>query len=191
MLAAKAALIGARNERVRRPAGDETDPDRAAVTAAIETEHRLRGHAGTLAFRSRRPLHAAFDELSLPLISATGDNRVPWEVFTATEFDGTFPPRFPKYLKELEGKLVTLNGFMQPLRDDSALTAFLAIQYPVGCWYCEMPELPGMVLVELPQGKVKALTRGGVRVTGRLALNPSDPESFLYTLEDAAAVDSE
>ena len=62
---------------------------------------------------------------------------MPWEVFTATEYDGKFPPQFPKYLQELSGKTVSFTGFMQPLRDEAEPNAFLFIPYPIGCWYCE------------------------------------------------------
>lgn len=143
------------------------------------------GHIGSLAFRSRRPLLSTFGDLHLPPISETGVNPIPWELVSATEFEGQFPPRFPNYLQELKGKQVSLTGFMQPLRDDAELTAFVLIAYPVGCWYCEMPELTGMVYVELPPGEGVAYQRGILRVTGRLSLNSTDPEDFLYTLRGA------
>ena len=95
------------------------------------------------------------------------------------------------YLKELAGKKVQLAGYMQPLGEGSEVASFLLIENPVGCWYCEMPELPGMVLVELPSGKARPVTRGPLRVTGRLALNGDDPERFLYTLEEAQADEME
>ena len=41
------------------------------------------------------------------------------------------------------------------------------------------------VFVELPRNKSTSLTRGLVKVTGTLKLNPSDPENFLYTIEKA------
>src|SRR5439155_19024033 len=112
-------------------------------------------------------------------------NALPWPLLAETALDRKHRPTFPKYLKELDGKRVTVQGFMQPLRDDPDVAAFMFIEYPVGCWYCEMPELTGIVYVELPAGKSTAYTRGIVRVTGRLTLNPTDPEDFLYTLRQA------
>lgn len=142
-------------------------------------------HAGTIAFRSKRPLLSKLDSTPLPPISDTGINAIPWDVITDTAVDANFRPTFPKYLKELEGKKVSLNGFMIPLRDDPEITAFMFIEYPVGCWYCEMPETTGIVFVQLPAGKTTQYQRGLVSVTGRLSLNASDPEDFLYALRDA------
>ena len=45
-----------------------------------------------------------------------------------------------------------------------------------------------MVLVDLPAGKTATLTKSQVKVTGRLALNGTDPENFLFTVKDAAIV---
>jgi hypothetical protein len=165
-----------RRQWLKEAAGSLPRADQAAHQA---------GHTGTLAFRSRRALLSTFGNLLLPPISATGVNQIPWELLSSTEFEGKFPPRFPKYLEELKGKQISLTGFMQPLRDDAELTAFVLIAYPVGCWYCEMPELTGMLYVELPAGEGVAYQRGIVRVTGRLSLNSNDPEDFLYTLRNA------
>src|SRR5262249_33762221 len=105
-----------------------------------------------------------------------------WALLGETTLDRKHRPTFPDYLKELQGKQVSLSGFMQPLRDDPEVAAFMLIEYPVGCWYCETPEVTGIVFVELPAGKTTTHTRGPVRVVGRLALNASDPEEFLYTI---------
>jgi hypothetical protein len=71
------------------------------------------------------------------------------------------------------------------------VNAFMLIEYPVGCWYCEMPEITGIMLVELPAGKTKAVTRGPVKVEGKLSLNDSDPENFLYTIGKAKVVNGD
>ena len=31
----------------------------------------------------------------------------------------------------------------------------MLIEYPVGCWYCEMPDVTAIVLVDLPEGKTQ------------------------------------
>jgi hypothetical protein len=155
----------------------------AAADAGAASAHET--HAGGLAARSRRPLLTHLDAESLPPISATGVNALPWAVLAETAVDRNFKPTFARYLHELQGKQVSLNGFVQPLREDSDLSAFLLIENPVGCWYCEMPEITGIVYVEMPRGRTANYTRSLVRVVGRLALNASNPEEFLYTLQDA------
>jgi hypothetical protein len=142
------------------------------------------GHAG-LAARSKRPLINKLDQSALPTIDPNGVNALPWVVLAETTVDKDSRPTFAKYLRELDGKQVTLNGFMQPLNENPDCAAFLLIEYPVGCWFCEMPELSGMIYIELPPGKTHNYTRDLVRVTGRLALNATDPEEFLYSLRRA------
>jgi hypothetical protein len=142
-------------------------------------------HTGTLAFRSRRPLITESLTTTLPAIDASGINPVPWELFGETGIEKPFKVSFPKYLKELDGKQIALTGFMYPLREDPDMVAFLFIESPVGCWYCEMPETTGIVYIEMPTGQTARYQRGLVRVIGRLSLNSSDPEEFLYTVRNA------
>lgn len=151
--------------------------------SGVKANHN--GHSGGIAARSKRPLLLRADQAALPPVSATGVNALPWALLAETALDSKHRPTFAKYLKELDGKTVTLQGFMQPLRDDSEVAAFMFIEYPVGCWYCEMPEVTGIVYVELPAGKSIAYTRGLTRVTGRLSLNANDPEEFLYNIRQA------
>jgi hypothetical protein len=125
------------------------------------------------------------DLTPLPPISADGINDLPWEVITETSLDSKFRASFPKYLRELDGKVVRLLGFMQPLRDDQDMASFLFVEYPVGCWYCEMPASTGLVYVELPGGRTAPFSRNMITITGRLRLNANDPEDFLYTLQES------
>jgi hypothetical protein len=39
--------------------------------------------------------------------------------------------------------------------------------------------------VELPVGKTASYSRGLLKVTGKLTLNATDPEAFLYTITRA------
>lgn len=142
-------------------------------------------HTTTLAFRSMRPLLGKFDTSALPPISATGVNVLPWELLAETRIEKPYRPVFAEYLRQLEGKQVALTGFMYPLRDEAEAGAFMFIENPVGCWYCEMPETTSIVYVEMPAGQAAPLRRGLLRVTGRLTLNATDPEDFLYAIRDA------
>ncbi len=149
------------------------------------------GHAVGLKPRSSRPLADHLDEAALPPISATGVNALPWSVLADTSVGRPFKVTFPKYLRELDGKQVALTGFMQPLGDDLDTSAFMLIQYPVGCWYCEMPEINGIVFVELPADKSVRLTRDPLKVEGKLTLNATDPENFLFTISRAKVIKAE
>jgi hypothetical protein len=172
-----------RRRQLTRGAADELAKRAGAGDEAAKLAHE--GHAGTLRPRSKRPLANRTSTADLPPVNANAVNPLPWAVLAETTVGREFRPTFARYLRELDGLQVSLAGFMQPIGEGLDLSSFLLIEYPVGCWYCEMPELAGIVLVELPAGKTATYTRSLVKVTGRLALNATDPENFLYTLRDA------
>jgi tetratricopeptide (TPR) repeat protein len=163
--------------------------DAQAAAAPGKAAHE--GHAGLLKPRSTRPLLRKIDQAALPPIDPKGVNVLPWSVVTETTVDRHYRPTFARYLRELDGKQVSLSGFMQPLGEDQELSAFLLIEYPVGCWYCEQPEVTAIVLVELPAGQTREYTRNLVRITGRLTLNATDPENFLYIIRQARVADAD
>jgi hypothetical protein len=175
------------HRQATRAAADELVKDFPPGLNDAKTTHE--GHVGGMKPRSARPLLNRLDAAALPSISISGVNPLPWAVINETTLDRKYRPTFPKYLSELNGKQVELTGFMQPLTDEREMAAFLLIEYPVGCWYCEMPEVTGILLVELPPNKTRTYTRGLVKVTGTLALNGTDPENFLYTISKAQVSD--
>ena len=162
---------------------------RAALAASKKTRPGTRKeheqHALLFKPRSSRPLVPRVALSALPPIDPKGNNLLAWEVIGETTVDRQARPTFARYLKELDGKRVVLRGYLQPLGEDGSLGAFLLIEHPVGCWYCEMPELTHMVLVEMPEGKSARYNRARLRVTGKLKLNRTDPENFLYLVRDA------
>ena len=84
---------------------------------------------------------------------------------------------------------MVLRGYMQPLGEDTDLGAFMLVEHPIGCWFCEMPDMAHIVLVELPEGKSGRYTRDPVRVSGKLQLNANDPENFFYIVTGAKVSD--
>ncbi len=172
-------ILRKRRQILRAAADALTD-----VPLGAKSEHPEK-HAGTIVFRSRRPMLTKLDAIGLPPINPKGVNLVPWEIFGDTRFEKPFKVTFPQFLRELEGRQVALHGFMYPLRDDPESPAFLFIEAPVGCWYCEVPENTGIVYVQFAQGESTRIQRGLVRVVGRLTLNSTDPEEFLYSVKDA------
>lgn len=156
----------------------------AADPASAKALHEA--HALPFKARSRRPLVSKFRTDDLPPITAQGVNAVPWALLNDTQLDRQFRPTFPDYLKDLDGKQVSLTGFMQPIGDGLEVSSFMLVEYPVGCWYCEVPEITGIVLVELPAGKAAPITRNLVKATGTLTLNSTDPERFIFTLGKAS-----
>src|SRR5205823_1043516 len=93
---------------------------RRAVRAAAGGQARggkavHEGHAGLFKPRSPRPLLARLDQATLPPIDPRGVNALPWGVVGETTVDRRSRPTFARYLQELDGKRVTIDGFMQPL----------------------------------------------------------------------------
>jgi hypothetical protein len=163
------------HRRALRPAAN------ARKLAGDREEHER--HALPFKPRSSRPLVAK--AAPRPAVDPKGVNPLAWEVLAETTVDRRYRPTFARYLKELAGKGVVLDGFQQPIGDDPDLSSFLLIEHPVGCWYCEAPELVNIVLVELPGDKTIRPTRSQLRVTGKLLLNADDPENFFYVIRDA------
>jgi hypothetical protein len=141
----------------------------------------------TLLFKpkSSRALVRRLALAALPPIDPKGLNLLAWELIGETTVDRQRRPTFPRHLRALDGLRVEMRGTMQPLGEDADVVAFLLVEYPVGCWYCEMPDLIHIVLVELPDDETFRFRRERVRVRGKLTLNRRDPENFLYTIKDA------
>lgn len=146
-------------------------------------------HLGWFKPRANRPLVKKVVLEGLPPIDSRGVNLVPWDVIAETTVDRQARPTFHSYLRDLDGKKVQMKGYMQPLGDDTDLGAFLFIEHPVGCWFCEMPQRSYIILVELPEGQSGRFSRERLRVTGKFLLNASDPENFFYVIRDAKVED--
>jgi hypothetical protein len=181
-LRAPALLEHRRAARAAADALARAAPDKAA--------HR-QNHLGLFKPRSSRPLVNKADLPTLPAIDPKGINPLPWAVLADTSLDRQYRPTFPNYVKELDGKQVELTGYMQPLGSDLDCAAFMLVENPIGCWFCEMPSMTGIVLVELEEGKTLKYMRGMLRVTGRLTLNATEPERFMFLVGDAKAAEME
>jgi hypothetical protein len=175
-----------RRRQLARTIADEQARTAAAEGEGAKAAHEA--HAFALKPRSKRPLLGQVDAVALRPVSATGVNALPWSVVVDTTVDRNFRPTFALYLRELDGKQITLTGYVQPFGDGLELGSFMLIEYPVGCWFCEMPDVTGIVYVELPADKVFEYTRNAVTVTGKLTLNATDPENFLYSVTDAKVI---
>ena len=182
----KAPLLRSHRQLVRAAADDQAARNAAGLHAGQGAASE--SHLASWRARSKRPLVSRLNTAELPPIDARGINYLPWAVLADTVVERDFHPNFPRYLRDLEGKTVSLTGFVQPLTEDRDLTSFMLIENPVGCWYCEMPELTGIVFVDLAAGQSFRFARSLTKITGTLQLNTTDPENFLFTLRDARAV---
>lgn len=147
-----------------------------------DSEHAK--YRGDVVFKSPRPIRRTLDTRALPEIRPDGTNAIPWMVVAETAIDKPFRPKFHEHLRKLDGKKVSITGFMQPVTMDYEVTGFMLLEHPVGCWFCEVPEPTAIIYVELA-GKAVPVQRNRVKIAGTLKLNSTDPEEFLYTIKNA------
>jgi tetratricopeptide (TPR) repeat protein len=141
-------------------------------------------HTG-IVFRSARALVRRYDLTTLPLPRNDRTNALPWLALTTLELGSKFPLTFPPHLRQFDGKPVSLTGIMQPIGNAQEAASFLLLEFPVGCWFCETPPPNGMILVQMADGKAVPLQRTLVKVEGTLRLNSTDPEEYLFKLQNA------
>lgn len=158
---------------------------RRLFRAAMDHLRDHNQHRSVFRTRSARPLIQAFDERLLPPPRHDGPTPIPWPLLQASVIQADGSVRFPEYLNRLDGRGVSLHGFLQPLGDDPQPQDFLLVPYPIGCWFCESPGPTSMVYIRLAPGRQVEKRRELILVAGRLRLNRDNPETFLFILEDA------
>ncbi len=123
-----------------------------------------------------------------------------WKIFgktkevsvQGTDKDGLdfqyYKPGFSPEVKALDGKEITVKGFMFPLDSTEKQKFFLLGPFPVNCPF-QYHVGPSLV-IEVHAGKNPvSFTYDPVTITGTLALVPSDPEnSTFYRLHNARLV---
>jgi len=113
-----------------------------------------------------------------------------WSVLEAVEEVPTegdrMVPKFSDKILALDGKEVTLFGFMLPLDQSERQRQFLLSAYPSHCPFC----LPGgaNLMVEVLAPKGVKFTFDPVTVKGRFALLKDDPSGLFYRLGEAVSL---
>lgn len=97
-------------------------------------------------------------------------------------------PVFSQDVKALEGKEVTIRGYIIPTEGYRSNTEFVFSAYPYNmCFFCggAGPE----TVMEVYAKKPIAYTASPVTIKGRLHLNDDDISRLIYSLSDAEKVD--
>ncbi len=117
--------------------------------------------------------------------------RVLWYTLSSIPLDGTWKPNqeppFPLFtdqVKQLDGKMVAVEGFAIPL-DPSGNQLTLSANPYSACFFCGKagPASIMTVLFTTPQKSLH--TDDYIYLTGRMRLNYADPSQPYYTLEHA------
>lgn len=90
-------------------------------------------------------------------------------------------PQFPVKVSALDGRTVTVRGFMVPLTGGTAHNRFILSANPMGCPACESPGPAGMMHVH--SSIALSATSEPVTLTGTLRLRPQ--EGLFYRLDRA------
>ncbi len=154
-----------------------------AISKLPDSEHAK--HRGDLAFASVRPYSRQLDESKLPAIKKEGTTVLPWAILSETTVEKPFLPKYLNYLEKLDGLSVSLTGFEFSTEPNGTVRAFLLVEFPVGCWFCESPDPNGIIRIELAADTSTTLQRSQIRIEGKLKLNRDDAEDYLFSLSDA------
>lgn len=96
-----------------------------------------------------------------------------------------YAPKFTKEIQALNGKQITIKGYLIPvdLYGDGSFAVISAL--PVdNCFFCGGAG-PETVMEVYTNQKVKAGKSGKVTFRGKLELNPSDADHLIYILREA------
>ena len=98
-------------------------------------------------------------------------------------------PRLPEGVAKLEGKAVTVRGFMLPLHSAGQSSQWFVSEKPRGCYFCNPPGVSEIMLVNMAGGAELSPSTWQVDVYGKLHIATGDPkDTVLYTLDDASVV---
>lgn len=93
-------------------------------------------------------------------------------------------PIFSQAAKSLDGKVITLPGYMNPFEQGNKGTTFMLSSLPINaCFFCGVggPES----VVEIILIKPISFTENPIEIKGILRLNDKDPDRMIYRIEQA------
>ncbi|MFA7693519.1 MAG: DUF3299 domain-containing protein [Candidatus Hydrogenedentes bacterium] len=90
---------------------------------------------------------------------------------------------FPESLKEKDGRLVNIVGFMNAIDQFRNVTEFMLLPVPITCFFCDVPPMRDIIEVKLQQPA--NMINEPVLVGGRLRIHEGPKPLFFYTIEDA------
>lgn len=97
-------------------------------------------------------------------------------------------PTFSKEVESLNGKEITLEGWMIPLDELRGKNYFVLSALPfANCFFCggAGPE----TVLEVFLKKDLSFTEKRIKVKGKLSINPDDPLKLMYILQEAEIID--
>ena len=116
-----------------------------------------------------------------------------WETFDklmykVTQKDGQtiYTPYFPESLQRLNGKTVTIKGYMVPIEPGRRHNVFLLSVLPVyQCMFCGQNGIPPMVEISLASGAKLTFGEEPITIKGKVYLNAKDENRAEIQLREA------
>ena len=121
---------------------------------------------------------------------------IEWEVLTNIRFRLRYyssvdmemlAPVFPRALKALDGKKVTITGFVIPFDEDQELLALSANAF-AACFFCGQASPATVISMYLKNSIRRYKMDDFKKLTGTLELNLDNPNEFYYILRDAEEI---
>ncbi len=130
---------------------------------------------------------------SLPMASNDSDTEsadvTDWKVLQDVkmiEKDNLYMPDFGADIKALDGKVISLKGYMMPLEQAKQQKNFILSANPIAsCFFCETGGAESMV--EIQAKKAVTFSYNPIVITGKLELLEDDPMGMFYRLVNAEA----
>lgn len=131
-------------------------------------------------------------------IAAFAQTKINWNELADIEFVERYVvsedfygylPEFSNKLKKLEGKEVTVKGYMLPIEPENDL--FLLSRNPfASCFFCGGGGPESVIELNLKSGHPKFKMDQVVTIKGKLRLNNEDFEHMMYILDEAEPEES-
>lgn len=130
----------------------------------------------------------SFADTNGPFLSWSKLENVPFEEKYVKEVEGYMLfPKFTEELKKLNGKQVTVEGYVVPVDKSGSYIALSANPY-AACYFCGKAGPASVMTVKLKTKNPKYKIDDYIKFTGLLKLNADDVKEFYYVLENAAEV---
>ncbi|HAA15515.1 MAG TPA: hypothetical protein DCE41_28945 [Cytophagales bacterium] len=113
------------------------------------------------------------------------------QIMTRLGEDSPFPVQYPVFgpnAMALDGKTITIKGYMVPLEEMMGQNYFVLSSLPFNlCYFCggAGPE----TVMEVFTKKELEFDSDLITLQGKLYLNPDDPNRLMYILEEAIRID--
>jgi len=109
------------------------------------------------------------------------------EVWSATYKMKIKKPVFDASVKKLNGKMVSIEGFLIPITTYGNEFVVSANPYS-GCYFCGKAGIESIIELKFESNNIRYKTDRHLTVEGKLILNDGEEPGFIYTLQNAKEV---